>query len=142
MIARIVHINLAFLLLLSSTGIVLNKHYCGAELKSIGVFIGAEPCHHEKAMKGCPYHDSGEKGLQKEKKGCCNDETEYIKSDEDKVAPSVQGHLKSFPVLLAAVFVVLDIELPSTDSVTLRYLTYKPPAAFHDLSVLLQVFRL
>lgn len=142
LIYRIAHITLAFLLLLSSTGIVLNKHYCGSELKSMAVFMEATPCHHVKAVKSCPTHSSGEEGLQKEKKGCCDDKTEYLKSDEEQLAQSFRFDLKNLPVLLAAVFVAFDIKLPVTDSNTLHYLTYKPPIVFNDISVLLQVFRL
>ena len=139
---RIAHITLAFLLLLSSTGIVLNKHYCGSELKSMAVFMEAEPCHHVEAMKGCPIHSSGEEGIKKKKKSCCNDETEYVKSDEEQLAQPFRIDLKNLPVLLAATFLALDFQLPATDSNTLHYLTYKPPIVLNDISVLLQVFRL
>lgn len=93
-------------------------------------------------MKGCSTHGIGEEDFQKEKKGCCDDETEYVKSDEEQLAQSFQIGLKDFPVLLATIFVALGIELPALDSNTLHYLTYKPPIVFNDISVLLQVFRL
>ena len=139
---RIVHIILSFLLLLSSTGIVLNKHYCGTELKSMAVFIGAKPCDHVKAMKGCTTHSSGEEGLQQEKKGCCNDKTEYVKSDDDQLAQPFRIDLKNLPALFATIFVAFNIQLPATDANALHYLTYKPPIVLNDISVLLQVFRL
>ena len=138
LIARATHIILAVLLFISSTGFVVNKHYCQNELKSMAIFHKAEPCHQEKAMKSCPMHSSGEK----EKKGCCDDETEYVKASDEQVASSFQIDLQVTPVLLAAIFVVFNIELPALDSNTLHYLTYKPPIVLNDLSVLLQVFRL
>ena len=139
---RIAHITLAFLLLLSSTGIVFNKHYCGSELKSMAVFMEATPCHHAKARKACPLHGSGDEEYQNEKKDCCNDKTEYVKSDNEQIAQFSQINLKNLPVLLDTVFAVFTIELPVTDFHTLHYLTYKPPIVLNDISVLLQVFRI
>ena len=101
----------------------------------MAIFVKAEPCHGGKAMKSCPMHSP-------EKKGCCDDESEYVKSNEEQLASSFQIDLKDFPVLLATIFVVFHIELPALDSNTLHYLTYKPPIVFNDISVLLQVFRL
>ena len=138
MFTRAAHIILAVLLFISSTGFVVNKHYCQGELKNMALFLKAESCHQDKAMKGCPMHSSGEK----EKKGCCDDETEYVKASDEQVASSFQIDLQVTPVLLAAIFVVFNIELPALDSNTLHYLTYKPPIVLNDLSVLLQVFRL
>ena len=104
----------------------------------MALFLKAESCHQDKAMKGCPMHSSGEK----EKKGCCDDETEYVKANDDQLAQSFEIGFQHIPVLLAAFFVVFNLELPALDSNTLHYLTYKPPIVLNDLSVLLQVFRL
>lgn len=138
MISRATHIILAVLLFISSTGFVVNKHYCQNELKSMALFHKAEPCHQDKATKSCPMHSSGEQ----EKKDCCDDKTEYVKASDEQVAPSFEINLPNIPVLWAAIFVVFNIELPALDSNTLHYLTYKPPIVLNDLSVLLQVFRL
>ena len=89
-------------------------------------------------MKSCPMHSSGEQ----EKKGCCDDESEYVKANDEQLAPSFEINLPNNPVLWAAIFVAFHIELPALDSNTLQYLTYKPPIVLNDISVLLQVFRL
>lgn len=108
----------------------------------MAVFMKAKPCHHVKAVKGCPTHSSGTEWLHQEKKSCCDDETEYVKSDEEQLAQPFRIDLKNLPVLLATIFVALDFQLPATDANTLHYLTYKPPIVLNDISVLLQVFRL
>ena len=138
LIARATHIILALLLFISSTGFVVNKHYCQGELKNMALFRKAESCHQDKAMKSCPMHSSGEK----EKKGCCDDESEYVKANDEQLAPSFEINLPNIPVLWAAIFVAFHIGLPALDSNTLHYLTYKPPIVLNDISVLLQVFRL
>ena len=138
MISKATHIILAVLLFISSAGFVVNKHYCQNELKSMALFHKAEPCHQDKATKSCPMHSSGEK----EKKDCCDDKTEYVKATDEQIAPSFQIDLQYAPALVAAIFVVFNIERPALDSNTLHYLSYKPPIVLNDLSVLLQVFRL
>jgi hypothetical protein len=57
------HIVLSLLLLLSTTGLVLSKHYCGGELISTSLYAEADSC--------C---DSGD---------CCKNETEVFQLDVD-----------------------------------------------------------
>ncbi|MEZ5040192.1 MAG: hypothetical protein R2828_09875 [Saprospiraceae bacterium] len=143
MVNRIVHIILALLILVSSNGFVVNKHYCQKELKSIALFVPAEGCHQAKAMKNCPMHSAGINDHQNkdEKKGCCDDETEYIKLDEEQIPPSVDMNFLDHLTLLPVLFVALQLELPSLDARSLHYLHYKPPLIVYDLSVSLQTFR-
>lgn len=142
MLTRIFHITLAVLLFISSTGFVVNKHYCQDELKSMALFIQAEACHKEKAVRSCPFHASPhEEGQQKEgKKGCCDDKAEYVKSDDEQLAQSFKIDLELNPVLVSAINVPLSIELPSIDEHSLHYLNYKPPLIVFDIPVRLQTF--
>ena len=110
----------------------------------MALFFKAEPCHSGKSAVSCPMHspDMADHQKNKEKKGCCDDETEYVKANDDQLAQSFEIGFQHIPVLLAAFFVVFNLELPALDSNTLHYLTYKPPIVLDDISVLLQVFRL
>ncbi|MCB0562713.1 MAG: hypothetical protein KDD09_27365, partial [Phaeodactylibacter sp.] len=124
MIQRIAHITLAFLLFISSAGLVINKHYCQNELKSIALFSEAEGCHQEKTMS-CPMH--AKKSEDNHKKGCCDDETEYVKSDEDQYIQSLEIELSVPPLLFADLPTTFILDAPSLDKQSIHYLNYKPP---------------
>lgn len=140
MIYRIGHILLASLLFISSAGFVLNRHYCQDELKSMAIFFEAEACHQEKTAASCPMHKAENQRDKKESKGCCDDETEYVKSETDQYVQTSEVEVNFNPILLGVLFVALQIELPSIDTQSLQYLNYKPPLIVCDLPVRLQTF--
>ena len=106
----------------------------------MAIFFEAEACHQEKAMTSCPMHSSETHHGEKESKGCCDDETEYLKSETDQIATTSEVEINVNPVLLSALLVALQIELPSIDDQSLQYLHYKPPLIVCDLPVRLQTF--
>ena len=106
----------------------------------MAIFFEAEPCHQEKAMANCPMHGAQKHQDDKESKGCCDNETEYFKSDTDQYAPTTEVEVNVSPVLLSALLVALQIELSSIDTQSLHYLNYKPPLLVCDLPVSLQTF--
>jgi hypothetical protein len=63
------HTILAFVLLVSTIGLVVSKHYCGAEMVAVSVFHEEEPC--------C---DMG---------GCCKNETHTFQVKEDFSTPAI-----------------------------------------------------
>ncbi|TKG94202.1 hypothetical protein EYV94_13015 [Puteibacter caeruleilacunae] len=63
MVKKASHIILTMLLLISTIGLAVSKHYCGGELISTAIFTEAESC--------C---DSD---------NCCNNQTEVFQFDED-----------------------------------------------------------
>jgi hypothetical protein len=107
-------------------------------LKNIAFYNKAKGCHDVSKMANCPLHDNH----QNEDKGCCDDKTDFIKSDEEVVVPSFEMVDLDHPVLLAALHILLQLEVPSFDTNTLHYLTYKPPIVFRDIPVLLETFLL
>lgn len=94
-------------------------------------------------MRNCPLHNPpGDKEPQKEeKKGCCDDQTEYVKAEDEQLVQAFKIDLQLDPVLISAIFVALSIELPTIDTQTLHYLNYKPPLIVCDVPVSLQTFR-
>lgn len=57
-LGKIIHLFSAFVLLFSTIGVVVNKHYSGGELFSTALFVEAESCCsssccHEQPMSGC-----------------------------------------------------------------------------------------
>lgn len=144
LILRIAHIALAFFIFLSSTGLVVNRHYCRSELKSTSLFVKAKGCHSPQRMAGCPMHQaSGCEGHEKgEKRGCCDDRTDYYKADNIQEGKYFQLPLLKAPAFMAVLPARHIVALPAVDEHTLHYLTYRPPIVCSDLPVLLQSFLL
>ena len=69
MFRKISHIIISFLLLISTTGLVITKHFCSGEMVSVSVFHEEEPC--------C--------GMN----GCCHNETLTYQVKEDFSTPAV-----------------------------------------------------
>jgi hypothetical protein len=129
------------MVLLSSSGFVVQKHFCQNKLKSVSIYLKPEQCHQPKAMaKSCPMHGAADKThVQSPPKGCCDDSAELLKLDT-KVLVSAQTDF-SIPL------VSLDFStIPQTETSTelrtskLHYLNYKPPLLVCDFSSRLQTF--
>ncbi|MDN5214585.1 hypothetical protein QQ020_21070 [Fulvivirgaceae bacterium BMA12] len=130
---KIANILLALLLLLTTSGITLNKHYCMGRLKSIAVFHKAESCMPEMAMEG------DDKSCAK---SCCEDVSEELKvTDLNKVtfgfdlSPTWHPFAVSHPLTVDFDFISLIISRSS-------YLNYKPPLIDLDIPTLVQSFLL
>ena len=138
MAVKFLHIVLSFSVLLSTTGFTLSEHVCQSELQSVRVFSKTKGCHSETA----PCQRSGNCCSSKDgmDKNCCDSNSEYFQSDQDKQAQSFEFKQLKNPVLLAAIFVVFNIQLPSFETAQVNYLTYKPPIVCDDILVLLQTF--
>jgi hypothetical protein len=122
---KIVNVFLAVLLLVATTGITLNKHYCFGRLQSVAVFTSANPC---------------ENGME-DPMPCCEDTSEELKVDE--LAKSSFDFKSSTELyLLAAItYVLLDDTYSSSDKQS-KYYNYDPPLPDQDIQVLNQVFRI
>ncbi len=141
MIQRTTHIILALMVFFSSTGFVLNKHFCQNELKSVAIFSQAEPCHAQKTMRSCPMHGQMEVPGSNESKGCCDDTTDYVKSDIDQLVSNFSLDLESQLVLLSVALFSANMPLPTIERQSVHYLNYKPPLIVCDLPLSLQTFR-
>lgn len=138
MAAKFLHIILSLSVFLSTTGFTLSEHFCQNESQGIGAFSKMGGCQSEKAPcqqteNSCGSHDG-------EDNGCCNNSSEYFQSDQDKQVQSFEFKQLKNPVLLATIFVVFNIQLPSFETSQVKFLTYKPPIVCDDILVLLQTF--
>ena len=135
---RLLHITLALLTFLSTTGLVLNQHYCQSELRSQALFVKAENCHSAKKNmpKACPMHapDSDQE------KDCCDDETHLLQLDEDLQQTTFEYKKLQQPQLLLTALILLGRELPTFEISSPHYLNYRPPLLVCDRPVLLQTF--
>ena len=143
MIHRIFHIVLAALIYVSSMGFTLNAHFCRGELKDLRAFLPARSCHaqvRKDVSAHCPMHaqamtcNSGEKGG----KNCCDDESRYLKKDQEQQFQLLARKVPPFPATVDLVRSPAD--LPVFDHRKIDYLNYKPPLIFCNYPVLLQTF--
>lgn len=142
LITKLLHIGLSLLVLLSTSGWVLSKHYCGGVLKNVALFGEATPCHDNKLMKSCPLHGSmpASNGQSSDDNDCCDTTNELIKLDNEEAKLSAEFNLSNHPVLIVVLMILGDLVLDSCDDKTTHYLSYKPPLLVCDLPVRLQTF--
>jgi hypothetical protein len=133
------HIVLAFILLISSTGLVMNKHYCQNQLKSVALFVAAKPCHQQKAKQACPMHAAMDQD-QEESKNCCDDETEYVKADQEQINQSFEVDASAPLIFLASFIQTFLTDHPTTDKASIDFFNYRPPIIVFDQPVVLQTF--
>ncbi len=108
MIKKAGHIILSMLLLLSTAGLAISKHYCGDELISTSIFLEADSC--------CDSDD------------CCKNETEVFQLDEDFSVSAVVEIPESVQIdLLAVSFVVFKLIIEENSTVEDYKLIDSPP---------------
>ena len=148
MIGRFFHIVLAIAIFFSSSGFILNKHFCQNELKDVVFYLKAKSCHQslEKEIKAhcasakrghsCPFHASAEK----KEKDCCQNKSEYHKLDQDQLMAANDFKSFAFTFTLTSVSSLSLQKLIPADRQTIHYLNYKPPLIVCDAAPLLQTF--
>ncbi len=101
-LTRFGHAALAALLLLSSAGITLNKHFCRGELRSQALFVQPPSCHAQAnpGRPACPYHEDMASPAEDAGNGCCDDRSIILKQDGPQQVQTFDWKL-SLPVLPA-----------------------------------------
>lgn len=123
MIKRILHINLALLLLITTIGFTVSKHYCSGDLVKITINAEAESC--------CDMET-----------GCCSNETKHYQLEEDFVSPMVVYDLPdtSVDILFPIVVSLIQIEPGNKMLSTIIYPEHPPPPEIQTLLSLLQAY--
>jgi len=90
MFRKTANILLVMLLLTTTIGCSVSKHYCGSHLVEVSINSEAEPC--------CDYMETS---------NCCHDETEFFQLKENLVTPvSFENtRITGFDILFPLVFV-------------------------------------
>lgn len=122
---KIANVFLAILLLVATTGVTLNKHYCMGRLKSVAIFASANPCSENGVPTPMP---------------CCEDTSEQLKVDElTKASFDFKGTADLYQIAAIA-YVLLEQNYLSLDENKPAYYNYSPPLPDQDIRVLNQVF--
>ncbi len=151
MISKVIHILLAFNLLISTMGLTAHEHICQKNGTTIAFFIKSHSCCTQKKQKCCSAKKEllceTKDVLSKEpsinKKPCCEDKSHYKKlntnaSEITKVVLSyIQPIISETLVSSISSLTIIDIE----NEKTLKFYLYKPPPLSVDnLRVLYQSF--
>lgn len=108
MIKKAGHIILSMMLLISTAGLAISKHYCGGELISTSLYAEADAC--------CDSDD------------CCKNETEVFQLDEDFSVSTALEIPESIQIdLLAVSLVVFNLTLEENSIIEDYALTDSPP---------------
>ncbi len=134
----------ASLILVMSSGFVINKHYCAGELQAVAINHSPESCHQgaiEKAAAPCHEEVQAEICHSTPSDDCCQDESEAFKTDH-YTADYTQWE-SNVPVLIffVPVFQILFSTNESTFSKSLLA-EESPPRLPQNIRVLLQSFLL
>lgn len=122
---KIANLSLAVLLLVATTGITLNKHYCMGRLKAVAIFEETKACGENESEEPMP---------------CCKDVSEHMKVEEITEA---SFDFKSAPDLFQIAiisFITSDKHLVIAASKTLAYSEYPLPLPDQELFILNQNF--
>ncbi|WP_116106970.1 HYC_CC_PP family protein [Lewinella sp. IMCC34191] len=147
---RILPLFLALTMLVGSVGVTVNRHFCMGELKTLTLFGKSEACEMEAVLSkpACPMHAKSQsifagEGQGEVKKGCCDDESEFVSWDDDRqlseIAP-LPPLAWMMPVPPASLFPERALYLRS--AALPLYQNYRPPPLVIDVPSRWQVFRL
>lgn len=125
MFRKIIYILFAMLLLISTMGFTVSKHYCGSRLISISINSEAESCCGEKANSSC-----------------CHNETEFFQFDENFTSPVIveNNQITDLDILFPAVFISLLNEPVIINSNILNFAESPPPPKLHTKLSLFQTY--
>ncbi|MCY1721088.1 hypothetical protein OU798_12090 [Prolixibacteraceae bacterium Z1-6] len=124
MLKKLSHIILSVLLLVSTVGVVVSKHYCSGSFVSASVFHEAESC--------CGDSD------------CCHNEDSFYQVKDDFSAPAVLATpiLAELDILSHDLFADLILESPATENSSFRFTDSPPPPTIQKVLSLKQVYLL
>ncbi|MDF9795624.1 hypothetical protein OKW21_000887 [Catalinimonas alkaloidigena] len=125
MIRKLIHIILSMILLLSTTGVAISKHYCGGELSAVEV-------GHEK-MSCCDEPDDMPED-------CCHDEQLTFLVEQDFQLSAFQ--FDCFALAVTALLPYLDLSalFDEQKANVTEFKLYLSPLIAQDIPVLLQSF--
>ena len=143
---RLFALTMSCLMLVSSTGISMDLHYCQGNLMGASFVGKAKSCQDKEASLAChkkkkSCQHSKEELSQSEKDACCQNRTVQVEADEtDKnitsFSPTDRQEFESVFVGIKGVTLIVNLSSKYSPQ------KYRPPPLTRNLPVLLQVFRL
>ena len=110
MLRKITHIIISLVLLVSTTGITIDKHYCGSRLVSVSIAGDSEPC--------C---DTGD--------ACCHDDVDTYKLAVDYTVSTVSIDFDQ-PAVDIPVRPLFYVSLPDGSLPDVEFTFFVPPSDY------------
>lgn len=123
LIKKLLHITLTILLIVSTMGLTINKHYSNDKLFSTSIFFEAEAC----CEIPC---------------GCCDDESVLIKVENDYLSSSLEIEDISFVYLFDSKLTFDWVNIPSFYGIIHNISDNLSPPKYGDYISLIQSFLL
>ncbi|MFZ9046546.1 MAG: HYC_CC_PP family protein [Cyclobacteriaceae bacterium] len=125
LLRKIANLLLALVLLVATTGLTLNKHYCMGRLQSVAIVVSADTC----------------KDVTEDPMPCCKDTSEELKVDQMTKASFDFKSAPELHLLAVITYVLLEDTYSTLDTKTSSNQP-DPPLPDQDIRVLHQVFRI
>lgn len=128
---KIANVFLAVLLMVATTGVTLNKHYCLGQLKSISIFHEAKSCMTEMDMEeeSCPLD-------------CCDNTSEQYKLEEFKQVSFEDSFAPDLKLIAVISYFLANSDLTHAPASNTPNPHYLPPLIDQDIPVMVQSFLL
>lgn len=137
MLLKAIHIILSILVFISSSGLMISKHYCRGELKDFGIFTKAKSCYENKDEATCLLPLKSEPSLKKKK--CCSDSLSFIQLELEQ-NNSIDEYNTQKPSSFIA---IATLELKSnllSDNNSVLFQLYRPPLIDYNYQISYQTF--
>jgi len=141
MLRKIVSISLAFLLLVSTSGVAYAQHFCGNYLAKTLFTLDHDDDHLHcgMEMQNPPSCDTDTNQSHKlSRKNCCENHFSKIEIDDNYNGNSLELHIDK--VFLAAYAIVFVAKIQEDKATINSFKHYKPPIPDKDIPVLYQTF--
>jgi hypothetical protein len=151
---RFTALLMSVLMLVSSSGVAMDMHYCQDELKSVRLIVDAPTCHDQAAKAEKPAcHKKAKEGTEKKchkavsdpqdetcENDCCSHEVIHAQLDAD-LLKSEWNQLENFSQITQLFLSTFILTYNSNyDTGIVQYRHYKPPLPDKDIPVLIQSF--
>ena len=125
------------LFLFGNVGLVIQKHYCKDEVKSVALFAHPQECEH--AQKPVCHSSTSCHAPASEDKDCCENEADYLKASSDLFQTAAAEAIVFLPVVAILPNTAIDIQHREESSI---FCQIKPPLIAEGTAktILLQSF--
>lgn len=134
-------ILLAVVVISSTIGVTVNKHYCGGKLVETALFVKTNhaKCNQMKSMdiEQCPMH--APKPMTKE--DCCTEESDLFMVDDPGKISKFYVEFQSLSLQAVVLYFLTDL-FSDQENILIAHKNYKPPLIAQDVTVLVQSFLL
>ena len=128
---KISNICLALLLMVATSGITINKHYCLGFLKDVTILHEATSCMAKMGLEeeNCPMD-------------CCEETSQQVMVDDFQKGQFDSKLTPELKLVAVISYFLTDLSLNSTHTDLHHYKNYRPPLIEHDIPVMVQSFLL